>query len=282
MKKITLLLGALLLINTSAFADCEYNCVEPYNMNSKFRTFTGAVSGLNFVTEKITQSVLKKAISKTITGDKLKVHLDSYSSKDLKNGIFKGMTLHGENVKVNDIYLTSLDMNTLCDFNYIKQSKDEVVFMEDFPLAFNMTISPSDINKTMKSAKYQKVIDDLNKLGQSYGFGLKISSTRVAIKNNKFYYVIGLAIPFVREEQKLTVEANITAKKGKAYFSNMRLVSKPLKVDLHKLDFIMNYLNPLNFSVNILDNKDAKVSIENISVKNNQVVTNGIVVIPKD
>lgn len=282
MRKITLLLGALLLVNTSAIAACDYQCVEPYNMNSKFRTFAGAATGLNFVTEKATQAVLKKAISKTITGDVLKVKLDSYSSKDLKNGIFKGMTLHGENVKVNDIYLSELDMNTVCDFNYIKQTKEDVVFMEDFPMAFNMTISPYDINRTMRSAKYQKVIDDLNSLGQSYGFGLKISSTRVAIKNNKFYYIIGVTIPFVREEQKLTIETNVTAKKGKAYFSNVRLVSKPLKMDLQKLDFIMNYLNPLDFTVNILDNKDAKVSIENIAVKNNQIVTNGVVVIPKD
>ena len=53
-------------------------------------------------------------------------------------------------------------------------------------------------------------------------------------------------------------------------------------MDLQKLDFILNYLNPLDFSVQILDNKDAKVSVDSIDIKNNQIVTSGIVVIPKD
>ena len=92
MKKIILLLGVLLLANTSAMAECSYQCVAPYNMNSKLRTVTGAVTGVNFVSEKVAQSVLKKAISKTLTGEEVKVNLDSYSSKDLKNGIFKSLT----------------------------------------------------------------------------------------------------------------------------------------------------------------------------------------------
>ena len=53
-------------------------------------------------------------------------------------------------------------------------------------------------------------------------------------------------------------------------------------MDLQKLDFILNYLNPLDFSVQILDNKDAKVSVDNVDIKNNQIVTSGVVVIPKD
>ena len=263
MKKIILLLGVLLLANTAAMAECDYQCVAPYNMNSKLRTVAGAVSGVNFVSEKVTQSILKKAISKTLTGEEIKVDLDSYSSKD---------------VKVNDIYLTSLDMKTLCDFNYIKQTDGDVIFMEDFPMSFNITLSPEDINRTMQTQKYQKVIDDLNKVGQSYGFGVKISSTKVAIKSGKFYYVIGISIPFVRQEQKITVESNFTAKK----FANTQLITRGLSMDLQKLDFILNYLNPLDFSVQILDNKDAKVSVDSVDIKNNQIVTSGVVVIPKD
>lgn len=282
MKKILLLLGVLLSINTAAMAECGYQCVEPYNMNSKFRTFASSVTGMNFVTEKTTQTVIKKAISKNMTGDNLKVKLDSYSSKDLKNGIFKSLTLSGDNIKINGIYLTYLDMKTLCDFNYIKQTKDDVVFMEDFPMSFDMKISSSDINNTMKSEKYQKIIEDVNKIGQSYGFGLKIASTKVAIKNNKFYYVIGVAVPFVHQEQKITVETGFTVKKGKIQFANTRLVTRGMTVDLQKLDFVLNYLNPLDFSVRILDNKDADVSVESVAIKGDQIVTNGVVVIPKD
>lgn len=283
MKKIILLMGLFLVMQaTSAFAACEYKCVEPYDVNSGFRTFMSGVSGLNFASEKTTQIILKKALSKTIDGDNLKVKLDSYSSKDLKNGIFKSLYIQGDNVSISDIYLTYLEMQTLCDFNYIKQTKEDIVFMEDFPMSFNIKMTANDINKTINSSKYQKVINDLNNLGKGFASGVKISSTRVSIKANKFYYIIGVTLPFIRAEQKLVITSDLVVRKGKIDFNNTKLVSDLFNADLHKLDFILNYLNPLDFSVNILDNKDAKVSVKNVSIKNNTIVTDGVVVIPKD
>lgn len=283
MKKIILLMGLFLVMQaTSAFAACEYKCVEPYDVNSGFRTFMSVVSGLNFASEKTTQIILKKALSKTIDGDNLKVKLDSYSSKDLKNGIFKSLYIQGDNVSISDIYLTYLEMQTLCDFNYIKQTKEDIVFMEDFPMSFNIKMTANDINKTINSSKYQKVINDLNNLGKGFASGVKISSTRVSIKANKFYYIIGVTLPFIRAEQKLVITSDLVVRKGKIDFNNTKLVSDLFNADLHKLDFILNYLNPLDFSVNILDNKDAKVSVKNVSIKNNTIVTDGVVVIPKD
>ncbi|MBD5403285.1 hypothetical protein HDR58_10895 [bacterium] len=282
MKKIVLLLGALLLANGSAFAACDYECVAPYDMNSKFRTFLGSASGFNFLSEKTTQVIVRKAISKSITSDDLKVKLDSYSSKDLKNGIFKSLSITGNNVSVKDIYLSYLDMKTLCDFNYIRQNGSDMFFVEDFPMSFDIRLTASDINKTMKNERYQRVINDFNKLAKSYGAGIQISSTRVAIKSNKFYYIIGVTIPFVRAEQKMVITSDIVVRNKKIDFTNTQLVSNIFRLDLHKVDFILNYLNPLDFSVNILDNKDAKVSVNNVSIKNNMIYTDGVAVIPKD
>lgn len=281
MKKFILLLGTLLIANTVSYGACEYKCVEPYDMNSSFRTFMSSASGLNFTSEKIAQKILKREIKKSATADNLKVKLESYSSKDLKNGIFKSMSIKGTNFNVNDVYLTYLEMNTLCDFNYIKQSKDNVVFMEDFPMSFNFQMSASDINKTMQSGEYQKVVDDLNKIGKAFG-GVKVSSTKVAVKSNKFYYTIGFSIPFIKNEQKLTITSDLKVKNGKIDFANTKLVSDSFKLDLKKINYILNYLNPLDFSVNILDNKDAKVSVKSVSIKDNIINTEGTVVIPKD
>lgn len=281
MKKIVLLLGMLLIANTSAMAACKYNCVAPYDMNNKFRSFVGAVSGVNFTAEKVGQKVVKKAFNKVATNDDLKVKLDSYSAKDLKNGIFKSLSVEGQNVNINDIYLSYLKLDTLCKFNYIKQVDNEVVFMEDFPMSFDIRMTASDINKTMQSEKYQRIINDLNQLGNSIG-GLKIASTKVAVKSSKFYYIIGIAIPFIRTEQKIVINSDLVVKKGKIDFANTKLVSDAFSIDLKKIDFILNYLNPLDFSVNILDNKEAKVSVDSVSVQNSVIHTKGIVIIPKD
>ena len=283
MKKITLLLGLLLLANSAAFASCDnYECVAPYDMNSKFRTIVGAETGVNTFTEIAVEKIIKKEVLKIGSADNLKIDLDSYSAKDLKNGIFKSMSVNAQNVVINDIYLTSLSLKTLCNFNYIKKSGDDIVFMEALPMSFDIKMNQSSINKTMQNEKYQKVIKDFNKLSNSYGVGLQISSTKVAIKNNKFYYIIGFEVPFVRNEYKIVLETDLKVKNGKIDFNNTKLVSGHMNMDLKKIDFILNYLNPLDFSVHILDNKDAKVNVQNIEIKNNTIETSGVVVIPKD
>lgn len=283
MKKLLLFLGILILASgMPCFADCDYKCVTPYDMNSKFRTFMGAVSGVNSVTEKAAEKILKKAILKNSTAEKLKINIDSFSSKDLKNGIFKSAQIQAENIQINDIYLSSLNLKTLCNFNYIKQSGKDLVFVEDFPMSFEIEVNGNDLNRTMQNKQYKRIINDLNKLGASYGYGLKIASTKAAIKSGKFYYILNLEVPFVKKTQKLVMEANVNVKNGKIKYYNTKLISGMFNLDLKKLDFILNYLNPLDFSVNIIENKDAKIKVKNIKIQNNTILTNGIIVIPKD
>ena len=282
MKKIILLLGMLMLAGGSAFAECDYECVAPYNLNNKARAVISTVTGANWLVENRLESILKKEVLKIASADNLKIKIDSYSPKDLKNGIFKSLEVKGNNVVLNNVYLDTLELKTLCDFNYIRQSGKEIVFVEAMPLSFNLTMSPDNINKTVQNEKYKKIIKDLNKLGTSYGLGLEISSTKVSIKNNKFYYVIGFEIPFVTKEQKIVVQADLKVKDGKIDYNNTQLVSNKFNLNLKRLDFILNYLNPLDFSVNIFDNKDAKVNVKNVEVIDNIVHADGTIVVPKD
>lgn len=282
MKKIILLLGMLVFINTASYAVCEYECAAPYDMNSKIRTFASAATGFNSITEKKAESIFKKEILKITSADELKVDLESYSPKDLKNGIFKSMSVKGTNLLINDISLSSLSLQSLCDFNYIRSVSDGVVFKEAFPMSFNLEITQNDLNTTMQSDNYKKVIDELNIAGKKYAGGLKVLSTKAAIKNSKFYYVIGFDIPFVNREQKIVLQSNLKVKNGKIDYGNTKLVSGNFSMDLKRIDFIMNYLNPLDFSVNIFKNKDAKVTVKDISLNNNTIIANGVIVIPKD
>lgn len=283
MKKTLLFLCIVFLSSGSmAFASCDYECKTPYDMNSKFRTVLGAVSGVNSVTEFAAEKAVKKAILKIGTAEKLEVKIDSYSSKDLKNGIFKSAEISAENAQIKGIYLSTINLKTLCDFNYLKQSGKEYVFVEDLPMSYNIKLTAHDINKTMENEKYQRVIKDLNKLGANYGYGMKIVSTKASIKNGKFYYVLNLEIPFVRKPQKLVLEANVSVKDGKIVYTNTRMVSGFVKLDIKKVDFILNYLNPLDFSVNLIDDKEANVKVKNVKISNDTIFTDGVVIIPKD
>lgn len=284
MKKYILLVGILLAVNSSALASCSsYSCVSPYDMNTKFRTVVGAVSGINSITEKSAETLLKKEAKKYVKSDNLKIDIDSYSSKDLKNGIFKSAYAKGENVVINDyITLSEVELKTLCDFNYIKQADKSVVFVEDMPLSFNVKMSSEDINKSMEHPKYKQIIEDLNTLGASYGKGLKISSTKVSIQNNKFYYVIRFHVPFFGQEPKLVFQSDISARDGKVRYNNTKIVSGNFSLDLSKVNYIMNYLNPLSFSIKVVDEKEADFYIDKMSIENNMIVANGVVTVKKD
>lgn len=282
MRKIILLLGLLLAVNNTSYAACDYSCTAPYNMNAKYKTFFSAISGYNSFVENKAESILEKEIAKFIVSDNLKVDIESFSPGDLKNGIFKSSEITANDLVVNDIHLSYLNLSSLCDFNYIKSNGSDVTFMEDFPMSFDIVMTQDDINRTMKHERYQKIIKDINKLATKSGVGLQIESTTVAIKANKFYYIIGVNVPFVRREQKLVFESELIIKNGNIDFHNTKLVSGPFKLDLKKVDFIMNYLNPLDFSVNIVANKKAEINVKNVEIKDNRILTDGIIIIPKD
>jgi hypothetical protein len=284
MKKFVLILTSLVLSSSCAFAQCDYTCVAPYDMNNKFRTVVGAVSGVNFTSERVAEYLIKKEILKIASADNVKVNFDSYSSKDLKNGIFKSLQISGKNVKISDLYLSSLELKTLCKFNYIKQINDDVVFVEDLPMSFSLSVSETDINNMMKNARYQKVIKDLNTIIGLYAKGVEISSTKVAIKNKKFYYTVGFSIPFVKNEQKLVLQSDIFVNNKKIELSNSKVVSGNFNLDLHKIDYLINYLNPFNFSVNILKDKNAQVVVQDIEInkEGNSILANGIITVPKE
>lgn len=283
MKKIILLLGMLLAVNSTVFAACEYSCTAPYNMNAKYKTFFSAISGYNSITENRAEDIIRDEILKIATAGDLKVDLESFSPGDLKNGIFKSISIDANDVLINDIHLQSLALHSLCDFNYIKPNGgNNVVFMEDFPMSFDIIMSQDDINRTMKHDRYQNIIKELNRVSNSYGIGLQVSSTRVAIKANKFYYIIGFNVPFVKREQRIVLESDLRIKNGKINMNNTKLVSGPIKLDLKKIDFMMNYLNPIDFSVNILENKNAEVIVKSLEIKEDTLVTDGVIIIPKD
>lgn len=51
---------------------------------------------------------------------------------------------------------------------------------------------------------------------------------------------------------------------------------------MDKLSKLINYINPLDFSAKILENKDAKFNIENVKISDGKIVVDGSMTILKD
>ena len=277
MKKILLALG--LLIGCACYAaDCDEICVEPYNLSHGASRFMSAVTGSNLTAEKIAQILIKKSIVKQANG-KFKVSVDSYSVKDLKKGIFKSFSLTGKNVDLGDVYFSEFNLKTLCRFNYIEMTSDKKpVFREDLPLSFSVVMTSDDINNTMNGESYRRVVESINSFGSGF---FRVNEGKVKINNNHFFYILKVSIPFVRNLQNIVISSDLNVSNGKIDFKNTKLVGDSFMFDLKKIDKLINYLNPLDYSLEVLENNNAEMNVRNIKIKNDKVYANGIVVIPK-
>jgi len=283
MKKLLLILVIMIAAPISANAAvCNYGCVEPYDLTSGCARFLSSATGQNFLAKKIAGSILKKQIKKSVDSD-LKIKIDSYSIRDLKAGRFKSLEISGKNLNADGVYLSELELKTLCNFNYIipDEKNNTITFKEAFPLSFKAVISDDDLNKTMKTVGYDRVIEDLNKLGGKYGL-FKILSAQTKVKNDRFFYMLRVTVPFYKPVYEVVISSDLTVKNGVIKFEDTKLINNSFTADLSKLSYVINYLNPLDYSLQILENKDARLKLKDVSIENNKIIVDGTVTVPKD
>ena len=284
MKKIVFTLALLLAASQMCMAnECDTSCCPaPYDLTSGFSRFVSTATGQNFIAEKVGESLVKKAINKNIVSGKVSAKLDSFSTRDLKAGRFKSLEITVKDVDIEGIYISYFNAKTLCDFNYIAPSGDNnYIVKENIPIAFNTEITEEDLNKTMNSSDYKRLIDDINSIGGSLNV-FQIVSTSVKLKNGKMYYIVRYAIPFVRKSKEVVISSDINVENGKIVLANTNFVRNNSLMDIDKFSSILNYINPLDFSAKILENKDANFSIKNVKITDQKINIDGIITVLKD
>ncbi len=283
MKKIVLGLVLLLAVQGAQAQDCStLKCPAPYDLTSGFSRGMSTVTGQKFLSEKIGEKLVKKAIKKNIVSGDIKADLDAYSVRDLKAGRFKSLEVSGKNVDIQGIYVSSFNAKTLCNFNYIANDKrGNYIVKEDIPVAFNAVVTEEDLNKTMNSSDYKRMIDDINSIGGNFNI-FQITSTNIKLKNNKMYYVLKYSMPFVRKTKELVISADLNVENGQIVLANTTFLNNSMSLDVDKLSKLINYINPLDFSAKILENKDAKFNIENVKISDGKIVVDGSMTILKD
>lgn len=283
MKKIILSFVLLLAVQGVQAQDCStLKCPAPYDLTSEFSRGMSTVTGQKFLSEKIGEKLVKKAIKKNITSGDIKVNLDAYSVRDLKAGRFKSLEINGKNVDIQGVYISSFNAKTLCNFNYIANDKrGNYIVKEDIPASFNTIITEEDLNKTMLSSDYKRMIDDINSIGGNLNI-FQITSTNIKLKNDKMYYVLKYSMPFVRKTKELVITANLKVENGQIELANTSFLNNSMALDVDKLSKLINYINPLDFSAKILENKDAKFNIETVNISNGKITIDGNMTILKD
>ena len=282
MKKIILVLG-LIFFGTTAFGACDdLQCPEPYDLTSSTSQFFSRITGQRLLSEKIGERILKKTIQKNITKGHVKADITSYSTKDLKAGRFKSATITGKNISVQGIDISYFQARTLCNFNYIAEGKNgNVVIKENMPLEIKIVMTENDINNTMDSSDYKRLINSINNIGGNFNI-FNIESADVKIKDNKLHYIVKYSIPFVRKTKEVSLSADLRVQNGQIKLANATLDNKSYSLDVDKFSKILNYINPLDFSTKVLENRDAKFNIQHIDIVDDKVTVEGRVTILKD
>ena len=56
----------------------------------------------------------------------------------------------------------------------------------------------------------------------------------------------------------------------------------PSKIDVDKLSNLINYLNPLDFSLELMKNKEANMHVKDVVIKDDKINVRGLITIDKD
>lgn len=283
MKKLSLTLFLMIFLSTQAFAVCDYStyCApKAYNLSPHGCQVSSNLTGATFFSEQFAQFLIRKELKKA-TKEKFKVEMKSFSVQDLLGGRFKSLKISGKNLDIDGVYLTSFEAKTLCDFNYVALNKNSIKFKENMVLDYAIEISNTDLRKTVKSAGY---LDMLNKIKLS-GMGItffKLDGADVQIKNNKLYFTINVTSPMSAKPIPILVRSDVKVEDGNIVMTKVDLVNLYTVIDLSKLTYLLNVLNPLTFSTDILNNKDAKMSVRDVNIIGDRIIVKGNVFIPKN
>lgn len=284
MKKLTLLLMIFCLSLSPAFAVCDYSPFCPPaapHLTSKMGQSISKSIGATFLSEMVAEKKIKKDLQK-ITGANFNVAVKSYSFQDFVHGRFKSIVITGKNLDIHGTYLTYLELKTLCNFNYVQINKNPIRFKENMIVSFKTTISDSDLMKTMESNGYLDRLNCVDVKGCGITF-FKLSGADVNIKENKLYFTIRVTSQLLLAKPlDIIMTTDLKVEDGRIVLTKVNMENLPKGIDLSKVAYHLNAMNPLTFTLNVLENKNTKMCIKSVNIVGDKITVDGNIFIPKN
>lgn len=281
-KKLILLISTIIFVVLPSFANCDYlnYCSDKGNITSSpIGQFFSDKTGVTFLAEQFVDNSIKNELKK-YTNQDFNVDLKAFNLSDLINGNFKSLTVTGNNIEIQGVHISSLKVQTLCDFNSIDIKQNTIKLKENMVLGVWLEISEEDLRNTFS---YNNYADEFNKTDlSSLGlYSCRIYPETIGISDGKLYFTINAVSAGKHSPFDIAICGDIIVKDGNVIKSQINLINIFTGFDLTKFS---NWLNPvqyMNFPVNILGYK-AQVKIQNINLIENKAFINGIIFIPKE
>ena len=156
---------------------------EPYPVGGTLSGFLSNASGTNFLLTKIVEAAAQKELRKEFDS-KFNIELHAFGGKNLLDGKFKAIKVASKKVVSDEVNATNFSAASLCNYNHITIKNDELNFVENFLMEYSAQITSEDLQRTILSPSYTKLLNKLNV--NVAGFSLfKISDPSIGIKNNR-------------------------------------------------------------------------------------------------
>ena len=229
------------------------------------------------ITKPLAESVAKKALQSALkkeTGAKFDVKIEGYTTSSLKAGVFKYLEITGRDVVMSGIPVPYINLRSLTDYNYIDYTKNPVAFKSDMVYAYELYLSDESINASLKDEHYQKVINTVNKIAGSM---FVIKDIRTKIVNNKLYLIMDYNLPIIKlsKDRSFIAATDFDVTNGKITAQNVHIDTAYGNIGLNKVANLINLLNPLEFTLNLIDENRYKGNVENIKFVDNKIKING-------
>ena len=254
--------------------------------SSAQKSFSGSLmsfSGLNTLSRNIIESQISRAIKKE-TNSKFKIKINNFYGNNILGGEFKSLKATSKKYNDGTIFLSDLKVQTICKYNHIDLVDEQIKFVEPMVLKYNAKITQDDLNEIINSAPYQKMIEKMNE-DETISSLIKIKKTDVTIKHNKLYfkYMIeplsrfNLGI-FKLNKFDIIFSADLKVNNGEVEICNFQLNSKNTRVFLP----LINKLNPTTWKIDIDENNKAKLEVDFVEIKNDEILLEGYILIDKN
>lgn len=265
MKKILITILTLLLL--PVYAQTDKTSVEYLQNKWHF-------SPLNPIVEGCAQKVIKKSIKKEVESGKIKVNFDGYTLSSLKKGIFKNLEIVGKNIISEGIPIPFFRIKTVSDYNWIDYTKKPILVKTDMEYAYEVKLSEESINKALEHKDYCKKIQKINK--KAYPL-FTLQNAKVKIINDKMRIFMDYTLPLSSSMKVRTfvVSTKFKAENGKIYADEITIDKSYGNISVTKVANLINLLDPLSFTLSLLDDKKCKGKIENIKINDNLIQING-------
>ena len=265
MKKLLLIIFCVLFISPVFAVTDKYS--EDYLKSKKHFSITKP-----FV-ETIAEKKIEKALKRSL-GNTCDVVIRGYSVSSMKQGILKNIEFKGEDLIIEEIEIPYLSIVSLSDYNYIDYTQKPIAYKSDMTYAYKIKLSENSLNQALDKKDYQKTLRKVNALAYPL---FALNNVDIKISNNKLHTIMSYNFPLfpTNKNKTFTVSSALKVENHKILADKVNFKGTYSNITPEKVTNLLNLLDPLTFTLSIMNTKKCNTVVENVKIVDNIIEIDG-------